>query len=456
MNQRENQTSLVVEYAASPQPGDLISEKGRLARKFVATPTLLSRALARPAISAEQAAQLRGVPEDLASSRATREAAQSSLDDFLRTTDLIRELELWFGAETLLAVNDIGLLQAQIQRDIAWIDHCLSAQINQVLHHPDFQKLEASWRGLAHLVNCQERWSTDNSTIKVLNASWRELRSDFENATDYDQSDIYWKIHQEGIGQAGAFPFSAVLLDYSIHPMPTREHPCDDIEVLTRLAEVGQAAFCPMIANADPTMFDEESFCRFASTQGCARFAASDQDPYDALHNSLSFFRWKKFRGEESARFMSLAMPRMLMRRPYRASQMRYFGFGFDEEVRSSRDYLWGGAAFAMGEVLLRAFSEGSWFADIRGAQRGSDHGGRVLGPTYDVFQTEPRDVASKPVTEIVISDDFERSLSRLALCLCVLAKIYLSLPSTPQRQFRNQWPTTMSMPASTRASHRC
>ncbi len=83
---------------------------------------------------------------------------------------------------------------------------------------------------------------------------------------------------------------------------------------------------------------------------------------------------------------------------------------------------MWGGAAFAMGEVLLRAFSEGSWFADIRGAQRGTEHGGRVYGPTYDAFSTEPRDTAPKPVTEVIISDDFERSLSKLGfmpLCAC-------------------------------------
>ncbi|MCC6511787.1 MAG: type VI secretion system contractile sheath large subunit, partial [Pirellulaceae bacterium] len=301
-------------------------------------------------------------------------------------------------------------------------DRCVSQQLNQILHHADFQKLEASWRGLAHLANCQDRWSGAPTIIRVLNVTWSELRRDFENANEFDQSEIYRKVHQEGIGQAGANPFSSIILDYAIHPKPTREHPFDDIEILTRLAEVGQASFCPMIANAHPTMFEEDAFSDLRPPQGARDSQRREQDPYEQLHNSLGFFRWKKFRGAESARFMSLAMPRMLMRRPYRPGYSRYFGFGFEEEVRSSKEYLWGGAAFGAGEVLLRAFSEGSWFADIRGAQRGSDHGGRVLGPTYDAFSTEPRDAVTKPVTDMVISDDFERSLSKLGfmpLCAC-------------------------------------
>ncbi len=293
MNQRESQSAALVQYATPDESAPLVSRAVQAARHLAAAPTLLARAIARPTVSPEQAAALRGTAPTL-EARAGQDAARSTLDEFLQTAELIRELELWFGKQTLLEVPEIEFLIAQIQRDIAWIDRCLCQQITAVLHHPDFQKLEASWRGLAHLVNCQDRWSSANTKIKVLNASWNELRIDFENATDYDQSEIYWKIHQEGIGQAGAFPFSTMLLDFAVHPKPTREHPCDDIEVLTRLAEVGQAAFCPMIANAHPSMFEEDSFADLRAPKGAHDSLRRDQEIYDALHNSLGFLPLEK------------------------------------------------------------------------------------------------------------------------------------------------------------------
>ncbi len=404
MNQRETRPVTVVELEVSTPSAAAVSPA--IQSKPSSPTTLLGKTLGRqPQSSGEET------------------AGSSSLDEFLSTSDPVRQIELWFGEATLRreSLSRDWVIQ-QLQRDIARIDACVSSQLNSVLHHPTFQKLEASWRGLAYLAECRSRWSNASIKVKVLNTSWSELRSDFENANEFDQSDFFKKVYEHGIGLSGEHPFSAMLLDFAIHPRPSREHPCDDIEILSRLSEVGQAAFCPMIANAHPSLFDEERFSDLRPPGSVRDVDRKEQDHYERLHESPSFFRWKKFRSDESARFMSLALPRMLMRRPYRAGSTRYFGFGFDEVVKTTDDYCWGGAAFGVGEVLLRAYAEGSWLADIRGAQRGRESGGLVLGPTYDAFSTEPRDTATKPVTEMVISDDFERSLSRLGfmpLCAC-------------------------------------
>ena len=79
-------------------------------------------------------------------------------------------------------------------------------------------------------------------------------------------------------------------------------------------------------------------------------------------------------------------MPRILMRRPYLASSGRTDGFVFEEEVGAAdqRNYLWGGAAFAVGAVILRAYENAGWPANIRGVQQGLDAGGLVWGLTVD------------------------------------------------------------------------
>src|SRR6202171_6263725 len=43
-------------------------------------------------------------------------------------------------------------LEASINARIAAIDQLLSAQLNEIMHNAEFQKLESSWRGLHHLV----------------------------------------------------------------------------------------------------------------------------------------------------------------------------------------------------------------------------------------------------------------------------------------------------------------
>ena len=46
--------------------------------------------------------------------------------------------------------------ETMINARIAQIDHLLSLQINEIMHHEDFQRLEGSWRGLKYLMNQSE------------------------------------------------------------------------------------------------------------------------------------------------------------------------------------------------------------------------------------------------------------------------------------------------------------
>ena len=372
------------------------------------------------------------------------DSERTGLDDFLAASDHGTQLQLWFGEDRLrkcLGDADNWLVE-QLDRDIAKIDSLVEAQLNAILHASLFQRLEASWRGIEYLVNKREEYSDARIVIKLLNVSWSELNKDFDNSHEFDQSQFFRKIYEEGIGQAGADPFSVILADYYIHPRLSREHRFDDMNNLRGLAQVAAAAFCPLIINADPSMFAVDRFSEMKNSINL-----------QSLHSGLDFFAWQRFRELEDSRFVSLALPHMLMRRPYRENFD--LGFPFTEKVVHSDDYLWGGAAFGMGEVLMRSFADSGWFANIRGAQRGLEAGGVVTGPAYDPFGTEPLENAGRAITDVVLNDEFERELSSagfLPMCACKdmpLAAFYSSASTQKPKEY-NTLEATMSARLST------
>ena len=283
------------------------------------------------------------------------------------------------------------------------------------MHGERFKRLEASWRGLEYLVACKEEVGQAPIQIKVWNVKWTELKKDQEGAIEFDQSVFFKKIYEEALGTPGVSPFSVILADFDVHPRPSREHPFDDIAILQRLSETAAAAFAPLLINASPSMFGVDKFHEMRQSFDLEK-----------LHGREDFVRWQQFRKTEESRFVSVLLPRMLLRKPYRPERNHHFGFPFEELPKSAEDHIWGGAIFGMGEVLIRAFAESRWFANIRGVQRGIQSGGLVVGPTMDSFETESDGLAPKSITEAMISDVFERQLAKLgfiSLCAC---------PSTP------------------------
>lgn len=335
------------------------------------------------------------------------------LRQFLDSTADNDTLRLWLGEAQLaeLAKLPVKRCLEQIQRDIAQLDRMINRQLNAVLHHPDFQRLEASWRGLQYLAESKDRYSTPTTQLelKVLNVRWRELRNDLDNGEEIEQSQLFKKVYDECFGQAGGDPFTAIVADFDIRPNLTKDHPVDDLAIVRGLAQIGAAAFCPVILNAHPAMFGLNDYSELRHSINI-----------DVMHNTLEYLSWKKFRESPDSRFVAMCMPRMLMRKPYRGRGSS--PFPFEEIVADKSDYLWGSASFGLGEVLIRAACEGGWFANLRGVKPGYNAGGLVTGCAHDEFNTESPGLALKPLTEIVLSETFERELARagfLGLCSC-------------------------------------
>src|SRR6187431_3122068 len=101
-----------------------------------------------------------------------------------------------------------------IEAIIAQLDKKLTEQINLILHHPDFQKLEGAWRGLHHLVNNTE--TDEMLKIRVMNISKKELHKSLRKfkGVAWDQSPVFKRLYEEEFGQLGGEPYGCIVGDY--------------------------------------------------------------------------------------------------------------------------------------------------------------------------------------------------------------------------------------------------
>jgi type VI secretion system ImpC/EvpB family protein len=281
------------------------------------------------------------------------------------------------------------------------------------LHHASFQKLEASWRGLHYLVQQASAEGDPSVRVKLLNASWKDLERDFERSTEFDQSQLFRKVYDQEFGTPGGEPYGALVGDYEIHPRPSSTHPHDDMTTLRSIGQVAAAAFCPFITGTSPAMFGLDDFSKLEQRLDHAK-----------TMEQIDYVKWRAFRDSEDARFVGLALPRVLMRTPFEDDGTRIDRFTFREDVAGldRSKYLWGNAAYAFGAVLVRAYAQSGWLADIRGVQRGVEGGGLVTELPEASFGTDKRGVATKTSTDVVITDELEKDLADIGfvpLCDC-------------------------------------
>ena len=293
-------------------------------------------------------------------------------------------------------------LEATINARIADIDKVLSAQLNAIMHAPEFQKLEGAWRGLHYLVMQSE--TSTMLKIRVLNISKDELRKDLEKAVEFDQSALFKKVYEEEYGTFGGAPYGALIGDFEFG-----RHP-QDLALLEKVSNVAAAAHAPFISAAAPGLLGLESFTDLPNPRDLAKkFETPD------------YAKWKSFRESEDSRYVGLTLPHVLMRLPYGPDTVPVEAFNFKEDVDGTdhSKYLWGNAAYAMGARLTDAFAKYGWTAAIRGVEGG----GRVDGLPTHTFRTDEGEIALKCPTEIAITDRREKELSDLGFIPLVHCK---------------------------------
>lgn len=313
--------------------------------------------------------------------------------------DMIAEFVKQVIEGTVTLSKDTELM---IHSRIAQLDRLISAQLNEIMHHEDFQRLEGSWRGLNYLV--QQSETGEMLKIRVMNVSKKDLTKDMEKAAEFDQSTLFKKVYEDEFGMFGGASYGALVGDYEFGKTP------QDLALLEKISGVAAAAHAPFISAAAPGMFNLESFTELSAPRDLAK-----------IFSSVEYAKWKSFRESEDARYVALALPHVLMRLPYGEANVPTDSFNFEEDVDGADHdkYLWGNAAYALGSRLTDAFSKYHWCAAIRGVEGG----GLVQGLPVHTFKTDEGDVALKCPTEIAITDRREKELADLGFVPLVHCK---------------------------------
>lgn len=318
-----------------------------------------------------------------------------------RTERAATEVESAVATLVREALADSALIKDEvldtIEEMIARIDEKLTAQVNAIIHAPEFQKIESAWRGLNYLVFNSE---TDSSLkIKVMNASKQEV---FKNlrlfpGARWDQSPLFKKVYEAEFGQLGGEPYGCLIADYEFSHLP------QDVQLLRELGKIASAAHAPFFAAASPTLLGMDSFTELANPRDLGK-----------IFDTPDYAQWKSLRDLPDSRYVGLCMPRVLARMPYGAKTEPVEEFAFEEETdgHHGENYAWMSAAYAMAANINRAYKDCGWTVRIRGVQSG----GEVINLPCHTFPTDDGGVDLKCPTEIAISDRREAELAKSGL----------------------------------------
>jgi type VI secretion system protein ImpC len=279
--------------------------------------------------------------------------------------------------------------RALVDAMIAELDQKLSKQLDEILHHDEFQKIESAWTGLKLLVDRTN--FRENTKIELLTCSKDELAADFEDSPELVKSGLYKKIYSEEYGQFGGEPIGAIVANFDFGPGPT------DVQLLQNCAAVATMAHAPFIAGAGPQFFGQEDFNGLPNMKDLK-----------SVFEGPQYIKWRSFRASEDARNVGLSLPRFLGRLPYGAEKVPVKAFNYEESVRGDHEsYLWVNSAFAFATRLTDAFARNRWCANIIGPRMG----GAVEDLPVDLFE-EMGQTTTKIPTEIMITDRREFELA--------------------------------------------
>lgn len=337
--------------------------------------------------------------KEQAAAEAQTTESVSLLDDIVTATKLKPADEGYDiakrGVEALLAqlvepgkkVDKIS--NAIIDEFIAGIDQKLSSQLDAILHNPEVQKLESSWRSLKYLVDRTD--FRENIKIEILNVTKDELLEDFEDSPEIPKSGLYKTVYSAEYGQFGGKPYGNIIANYDFGPGP------QDIKLLQYVAAVAAMSHAPFISAAGPKFFGVDSFQELPNLKDL-----------QSIFEGPQYTKWQSFRESEDARYVALTTPRFLLRLPYGEETQPVKAFNYEESVSESHEhYLWGNTAFAFATRLTDSFAKYRWCSNIIGPMGG----GTVEDLPLHQFESMGA-IQTKIPTEVLISERREYELA--------------------------------------------
>ena len=241
-----------------------------------------------------------------------------------------------------------------LDHHIAELDRQISRQLDAVMHHDEFQKVESAWRGLKSLVDKTD--FRQNVKIEVLDVSKDDLRQDFEDAPEIIQSGLYLQTYVAEYDTPGGEPIGAVISAYEF------DASAQDVALLRNLSKVAASAHMPFIGSVGPQFFLKDSMEEVAAIKDIGNY-----------FDRAEYIKWKSFRDTDDSRYIGLTMPRVLGRLPYGPDTVPVRSFNYIEEVKGPDHdkYLWTNASFAFAANMVQSFISNGWCVQIRGPQAG-------------------------------------------------------------------------------------
>ena len=322
-------------------------------------------------------------------------------------------IEVLAQAQILPDILVSNRLHIVIEKRIAEQDRILSAQLDLIMHHPDFQHLEASWRGLYFLVHeeirSHEFANWESVKFRVINVSKKDLLKELERAVEFDQSGLFYRVHDNVYGTFED-PFCCLIGDYAFGRNP------QDVSLLEYMSHIAAAAHAPFIASAAPEMFGLATFADIGLPRDLGR-----------IFDGNEYSEWMRFRESEDSRYVALTLPHILLRSPYGIGEDEPLNaaFGYQEDVtgKDRGKYLWGNAAFALATRITEAYAEYGWLARIFSEKEGDpmqwsmsleSGGGLVRGLPTLMFKYGQEDLERQSPLEGWITDRREYELQKL------------------------------------------
>jgi type VI secretion system protein ImpC len=273
-----------------------------------------------------------------------------------------------------------------LDNQIAEIDRKISAQLDEILHHPSFQKMESAWRSLKFLIDRTD--FRKNVKIDLLDVSKDELAEDFEDSPETIQSGLYKHVYVDEYDTPGGEPYGTMISNFEF------DSSAPDIGLLQEISKVAASCHCPFIGSAGFDFFKKKNI--------------HELPKIDDLHTFMErseFLRWNSFRQTEDARYIGLVLPRFAQRLPYGPDTVPVKEFNYIESVKGDDHdkYLWANSSFAFAANMVRSFVDNGWCVQIRGPESG----GKVEDLPIHLFDVGKGQQMKIP-TEILIPETRE------------------------------------------------
>ncbi len=278
-------------------------------------------------------------------------------------------------------------------------------QLNIILHHPLFQRLEASWRGLRYLSHNVKHHEAQSVMIKMLVISEHEFINDLTKAFDFDYSILFKKIVSDEFDQPGGNPFGLLIGDYYFAYQTNCKTSFFRLAALHAISSIAAAAFCPFITSVSPSLFGIDNYHEL---QANLDLTQSFRQP--------EYIHWRSLREKEETSFLSLVLPQILLRSPYQYNRKYLNNNYFKEHTSYYSDYCWGNASYFIANSIIQSFYETGWFYKIRNCSSTSEYSSLKKSE----FDRNNKDFIKKCITSVAITDAQEQQLTSLGfIAIC-------------------------------------